>query len=222
MATQFTTIDSNGPLRLDFKGTWDASTNTPTLVNGTGTVGTLYRVSVAGTTTLDTISFWLVDDYIYFDGSVWRRDNHNNVSGGAVIFRAEAASVTTSADLAPAVLIANPNAGTNSQMVYFTANLIAYATPPGAPPAADDTACWTVEGCIIRDQSTGTVSFPTPPIITPLYNSNGVDWDVLPVADNGTKTLKFTVTTDGFGVGPGVAPPASFFAKIELVPAGPL
>src|SRR5690606_10667672 len=31
------------------KGSWDASTNTPTLADGSGTIGWVYTVSVAGT-----------------------------------------------------------------------------------------------------------------------------------------------------------------------------
>jgi hypothetical protein len=41
---------------LNYKGTWDASTNTPTLVSSTGTKGDYYLVSVAGSTTLNGIS----------------------------------------------------------------------------------------------------------------------------------------------------------------------
>ena len=134
-----------------------------------------------------------------------------------------APGVTTSSDVA-VVDIPNPNSGANSQVVYFKVRVVAFAEPPGAPPASDDTACWTIEGAVVRDQSTDTVAFPpgSPPIVTPLYNANPVDWDVSAVADNPTKSLKVTVTVDGFGVGPGAAPPASFSATIELVPAASL
>ena len=62
-------------------GTWNASTNTPALASGTGTKGYLYKVSVAGTTTLDGISAWNVGDEVVFDGSAWDKiDGANNVS----------------------------------------------------------------------------------------------------------------------------------------------
>lgn len=35
---------------LNYKGTWNANTNTPTLASGVGTKGDYYVVSVAGTT----------------------------------------------------------------------------------------------------------------------------------------------------------------------------
>lgn len=56
---------------LNYQGTWNASTNTPTLASGTGTKGYFYKVSVAGTTTIDGISQWNVGDIIAFDGTTW-------------------------------------------------------------------------------------------------------------------------------------------------------
>lgn len=63
---------------LNYKGTWNASTNTPTLASGVGTKGDYYVVSVAGSTTLDGISNWGIGDWAVFNGSVWQR-----VEGGA-------------------------------------------------------------------------------------------------------------------------------------------
>lgn len=58
---------------LNYKGTWNASTNTPTLADGTGTKGDYYVVSVAGTTTLGGISTWNVGDWAVYNGAVWQR-----------------------------------------------------------------------------------------------------------------------------------------------------
>jgi len=137
------------------------------------------------------------------------------VVDGSPTFRASATGVATGTDLSPFQVITNPNAGVSSQIVHFKARVVAFAT--GGPV---DTACWLVEGIIVRENGTDTVLFPTPPVITPLYNSNAVDWDVIAVADDGAKALKFTVTVDGFGLGPGAAPSASFFAQTDLMPAG--
>ena len=54
------------PQGLVYKGTWNASTNTPTLASGTGTTGEFYIVSVAGTTNLDGITDWQVGDWAIF------------------------------------------------------------------------------------------------------------------------------------------------------------
>ena len=63
---------------LNYKGTWNASTNTPALASGVGTKGDYYVVSVAGSTTLDGISNWGVGDLATYNGSIWQR-----VEGGA-------------------------------------------------------------------------------------------------------------------------------------------
>tara|TARA_R110000772_G_scaffold268674_1_gene397351 strand:- start:1134 stop:2126 length:993 start_codon:yes stop_codon:yes gene_type:complete len=63
---------------LNYKGTWNANTNTPTLASGVGTQGDYYVVSVAGATNLDGITNWGVGDWAAFNGSVWQR-----VEGGA-------------------------------------------------------------------------------------------------------------------------------------------
>jgi hypothetical protein len=56
-----------------YQGTWNASTNTPTIVSGTGTNGQYFLVSVSGTTLIDGISTWNVGDWIVFNGTVWER-----------------------------------------------------------------------------------------------------------------------------------------------------
>jgi hypothetical protein len=63
---------------LNYKGTWNASTNTPTLTAGAGTKGDYYQVSVAGSTALDGLSNWGVGDVAAFNGATWQR-----IEGGA-------------------------------------------------------------------------------------------------------------------------------------------
>jgi len=63
---------------LNYKGTWDAGTNTPTLASGVGAKGDYYVVSVAGNTALDGISNWSVGDWVTFNGTLWQR-----LEGGA-------------------------------------------------------------------------------------------------------------------------------------------
>jgi len=58
-----------------YQGTWNASTNNPTLTSGVGTKGNYYVVSTAGTTTLDGISLWSVGDWAVFNGTVWQKVN---------------------------------------------------------------------------------------------------------------------------------------------------
>ena len=63
---------------LNYRGAWNASTNTPALASGVGTTGDVYIVSVAGTTTIDGVSNWGIGDWLIFNGTTWQR-----IEGGA-------------------------------------------------------------------------------------------------------------------------------------------
>lgn len=78
-----------GPLAggggLTYKGTWDASTNTPALASGVGVQGDYYIVSVGGTTLLDGINLWTVGDWAIFNGAVWQKlDNDTRPDYGSL------------------------------------------------------------------------------------------------------------------------------------------
>lgn len=89
---------------LVYQGTWDASTNNPTLTSGTGTQGHYYVVNVAGSTNLDGITDWQIGDWAIFNGSVWQKvDNTDAVTSvngqvGTVVLTA--ANVNAVADTA--------------------------------------------------------------------------------------------------------------------------
>jgi phage-related tail fiber protein len=76
------TLDANGKLTsgqipdtllgaVVYQGTWDATTNTPTLASGVGTKGQYYKVAVAGTTSIDGKANWAVGDTIIYNGTAW-------------------------------------------------------------------------------------------------------------------------------------------------------
>ncbi len=65
---------------LNYKGTWNASTNSPALASGVGTKGDYYVVSVAGSTNLDGETLWGVGDWAVFNGAAWQK-----LEGGATI-----------------------------------------------------------------------------------------------------------------------------------------
>jgi hypothetical protein len=64
---------------LSYQGTWNASTNTPTLASSTGTNGYYYIVSTAGSTNLNGITDWQVGDWLLFNGSVWQKIDQTNL-----------------------------------------------------------------------------------------------------------------------------------------------
>lgn len=77
-----------------YQGTWNASTNTPTLTSGAGTRGYYYIVNVAGSTNLDGITDWKVGDWAIFDGTAWQKvDNTDAVT--SVNGQTGAVSLTT-------------------------------------------------------------------------------------------------------------------------------
>ena len=88
-ANGFATLDENGRIpysqlpesAMEYKGQWNAEKNTPPLVDGTGTKGDFYIVSVAGTQNLGSghIQF-SANDRIIYDGSVWARLSAGNVN----------------------------------------------------------------------------------------------------------------------------------------------
>lgn len=61
---------------MSYQGTWSASGNTPTLADGTGDQGDVYRVSVAGTVNLGSGSIaWGVGDYVIYNGTTWEKSD---------------------------------------------------------------------------------------------------------------------------------------------------
>lgn len=64
---------------LEYKGVWNASTNTPTLSSGSGTQGYYYVISVAGSTSLDGVSNWQINDWAVYNGTAWEKVDNTNV-----------------------------------------------------------------------------------------------------------------------------------------------
>jgi hypothetical protein len=79
---------------VSYQGSWDASTNTPTLVSSVGSKGYYYVVSVAGSTNLNGITDWLPGDWAIYNGTAWEKiDNTDSVASvngyvGAVVLNA--------------------------------------------------------------------------------------------------------------------------------------
>lgn len=117
VANGLATLDSAGKIStsmlpgtvLEYKGIWDASTNTPTLQNGSGAnsladAGHLYRVSVAGSVDFGSgsITFNVGDDVILSEALIWQRAPGGSlvvsVNGyqGDVLLNSEDIQLTTS------------------------------------------------------------------------------------------------------------------------------
>jgi hypothetical protein len=93
---------------LSYQGTWNASTNTPTLTSSVGTKGYYYVVNVAGSTNLNGITDWQVGDWTVYNGSAWQKiDNTdavtsvNGYTGTVVLTAADVGAVSSVSGTAP-------------------------------------------------------------------------------------------------------------------------
>ncbi len=91
---------------LKFDGTWNASTNSPSLSSGTGTSGDYYIVSVAGSTNLDGITDWAIGDWAVFANTTWTKIDNSQVgnvtgsgSSGRVAFWNSASNITSDSQM---------------------------------------------------------------------------------------------------------------------------
>jgi hypothetical protein len=64
---------------LSYQGTWNASTNTPTLTSSSGTSNYYYVVSVSGSTNLNGITDWVTGDWAIYNGTVWQKIDQTNL-----------------------------------------------------------------------------------------------------------------------------------------------
>lgn len=67
---------------MNYQGTWNASTNTPTIPTATSSnKGFYYKVATAGATNVSGITDWQVGDWIVSNGAAWDKiDNTDSVS----------------------------------------------------------------------------------------------------------------------------------------------
>lgn len=81
------TLDSGGKIPaaqlpntvMEFKGSYNATTNSPTLADGTGNAGDVYLVSVAGSQDLGSGSItFAVGDWVVYSGAVWEKSINSN------------------------------------------------------------------------------------------------------------------------------------------------
>jgi hypothetical protein len=64
---------------MEYQGTWNANTNSPTLADGTGSAGDVYVVSVAGTQNLGSGSLtFAVGDWVLYNGTIWEKSSNSN------------------------------------------------------------------------------------------------------------------------------------------------
>jgi hypothetical protein len=115
---------------MEYKGTWNANTNTPTLVNGTGNQGDVYLCNVAGTTNFGAgpIAF-VVGDQVIYSGTIWQRASGatGTVTSVAVTESGDSLNITGSPITTSGTINIGFN-GTNLQYVNGAGNLTTFPT----------------------------------------------------------------------------------------------
>jgi hypothetical protein len=129
---------------LSYQGTWNAATNTPTITSGVGTNGHYYRVSVAGTTSIDGIADWGVGDWIIFNGTAWEKiDNSEAVSS---VFGRTGAVTAQTGDYTPAQVGADPAGTAATQVALHEAKIDPHPQYTTAAEAAAAAPVQSVNG----------------------------------------------------------------------------
>jgi hypothetical protein len=156
---------------LSYQGSWNASTNTPTLTSSVGTNGNYYIVSVSGSTNLNGITDWLIGDWAIFNGSVWQKiDQTNTVT--SVNGQVGAVSIAY-ADLAGAIPTWNQNTtGTAANVTGVVAVINGGSGTTTAQAAMNTFAGAVTSGSYLRGNGTN-VSMSTIQVAdVPTLNQN--------------------------------------------------
>jgi hypothetical protein len=79
LTTNGTAVSWSDITTLVYEGTWNASTNTPTLVSSVGQNGHYYVVSTSGSTNLNGVTDWVTGDWAIFNGVAWQKIDQTNL-----------------------------------------------------------------------------------------------------------------------------------------------
>lgn len=126
-----------------YQGTWNASTNTPTLTSSVGSKGDYYVVSVAGSTNLNGITDWQIGDWAIFNGTVWQKVD--NTEAGLIVNT----TATTGGAAGQIMFDTGSVLQESSNLVWDNTNkklTITGATVTTSQPVLDMTQTWDASG----------------------------------------------------------------------------
>jgi len=182
-----------------YLGAWNASTNTPTLADGTGANGDVYRVSVAGTQNLGSGSqTFFVGDFIIYNGTIWQR---SPAADGVISVNGASGAVTVNAiNQLTGDVTAGPASGSQSQAATVA----------------------KIQGTTVSGTTgTGNVVFSAAPTLTGLLSGGSASFSSTIAASNfsgsssGTNTGDQTITLTGDVTGSGTGSFATTLATVN-------
>jgi len=149
-ANGYASLDSGGKVPIsqlpssimEYKGTWNAATNTPTLANGTGDTGDVYICNVAGTVNFGAgpLTF-AVGDYVIYSGSIWQRSSGAVGTVTSVGLSTNGNSITIgSSPVTTSGTISANFVGNSTQYINGAGNLTTFPTLTGYVPYTGATA----------------------------------------------------------------------------------
>ena len=186
---------------LEYQGTWNASTNVPTLASSVGTAGYYYIVATAGSTNLNGITDWQVGDWAVFNGTVWQKIDQTNLVTS--VAGRTGAIVLTTADIGGLGTIATQASSnvsiTGGSITGITDLAIADGGTGQSTAAAAITALTGTQtsGYYLRSNGTNSVLAAIVAADVPTLNQNttgsaGSLSNTLPVSQGGTNLTSLT------------------------------
>lgn len=194
-----------------YLGAWDASTNTPTLADGTGSNGDVYRVSVAGTQNLGSGSqTFAVGDFVIYNGTIWQHspaaDGVSSVNSmtGAVTINAinqltgDVTSAAASGSQSEASTVASIQ-GTTVSGTTGTGNVVFSAAPTltGLLSGASASFSSTIAASNFSGSSSGTNSGDQTITLTGDVTGSGTGSFATTIAAASVTAAKLSTVTDG-------------------------
>jgi hypothetical protein len=173
---------------MEYKGTWNAATNTPTLADGTGNQGDVYLCNVAGTANFGSgpIAFFVGDQVIY-SGTIWQRASGatGTVTSVAVTESGDSLNVTGSPITTSGTINIGFN-GNSGQYINGAGNLTTFPSLAGFVTSVTATAPLVSSGGTTPD-----LSIPAASASVDGYLDNA-DWTTF-----NNKQNAITLTTTG-------------------------
>jgi hypothetical protein len=191
---------------LNYQGTWNASTNVPTLASSTGSKGYYYVVSTAGSTNLNGITDWKIGDWAVYDGTAWQKvDNTDAVSSvngytGAVVLSTSDVAQGTNLYFTQAAARDSVSAGTG--ISYNSTTGVITNSAPDQTVALTGAGTTTVTGTYpnftitSNDSTVGTVTS-----VAASGGTTGLTFTGSPITTAGTLTLGGTLAVANGGTG---------------------